>query len=182
MKTTANIIGRNGSFGKFLERNYFEHNKKSSTVVLAIPASAFEEVCKEHKGKYFINVCSVQYETNKICKKYGDRFLGVHLLFGHRSIRGDKRCIFTTNKNDYADIAISHGWTSSYMSARKHDELMAKTHKVALEIAEKYAKHFRKIKVYDTLLPSSVVKLREALYLLDEMPKGTVDSIKSNPF
>ena len=59
---------------------------------------------------------------------------------------------------------------------------MAKTHSVALEISEKYAKHFRKLKVADELLPASVIKLREAIYLIDGMTKGTTESIKSNPF
>ncbi len=39
MKLKANVIG-NGAFGKFLKKNYFEHDPKSDIVVLAVPASA----------------------------------------------------------------------------------------------------------------------------------------------
>lgn len=179
----ANVIG-DGSFGKFLKKNYFEHDVKSNYVVLAIPASAFEEVCKQHEGKNFINVCSVQHETNKICKKYGNDVLGIHPLFGHRSDPTDRRCILTNNisvraKNFFLDCEIR------FMDDETHDILMAKTHKKALEIAEKYSKYFQDLGeggIDDFFMPASVIKLRDAIYLLDKMPPGTVDSIKSNPF
>ncbi len=173
----ANVIG-NGSFGRFLKKNYFEHTSESNIVVLAIPASAFNKVCEKHKGKYFINVCSVQSETNKICAKWGDAHIGIHPLFGHRSDPKDRRCILT--HGTIHDIELFSDCDIRRMSPEKHDKLMAETHLVALEIAEKYAKQFQKNDPF--FLPTSAIKLREALYLLSEMPKGTVDSIKSNPF
>jgi len=183
----ANVIG-NGSFGRFLKKNYFQQDLKSDNVVLAVPSGAFEEVCAKHKGKHLINVCSVQSETNKTCLKHSDRVTGIHPLFGHRSDPKDRICILTLGvcplgeSYDHSTILAFKDCETEIMSGEDHDKLMAKTHAIALEIGEKYAKHFRELNVDDCLLPASVRKLREVLYLLDGMPKGTVDSIKSNPF
>lgn len=62
------IIG-NGSFGTFLNEiltPIYEIVDSADIVILAVPKSAYEEVCREHSGKLLVNVCSVQVETNKI--------------------------------------------------------------------------------------------------------------------
>lgn len=182
-KVKANVIG-DGSFGTFLKKSFFKHDPSSNNVVLAVPASAYEEVCAQHKGKHLINVCSVQLNTNHICAKHSKHVTGVHPLFGHRSGPLDRACIVT--KTCAESDAIIHGAFGECiikrMSPAAHDKLMAKTHAVALQIANQYAKSFRNLRADSAFLPASVRRLMDVIYLLDKMPEGTVESIRSNPF
>ena len=52
------IVG-NGSFGTFLKEllcDFFEIVDNSETVILAVPISAYNDVCNIYKSKYLINM------------------------------------------------------------------------------------------------------------------------------
>ena len=56
------IIG-DGEFGTFLKEKlspYFNIVPDADIVILAVPLSAYDEVCSANAGKHLVNVCSVQ--------------------------------------------------------------------------------------------------------------------------
>jgi len=194
-----NIIG-NGVFGSFIARELeaagCEITPDADVVLLAVPAAAFEEVAANNADKLLVNLCSVQHHTNKICEKYSDRVLGLHPMFGPKTPIGMRRTCLITRKGDDPLIddvirefekigceILSETPEGEPITGEWHDQLMANSHLVALEIAEAAAPKLRIIKdVPESYLPASVVRLRQLVEQLQDMPEGTRESILSNTY
>jgi hypothetical protein len=64
-----------------------------------------------------------------------------------------------------------------------HDQLMAKTHVAAVMAAKQLKVFVDRVKdVPDELIPHSFRMMREFVKTLDDMPKGTIESIMANPY
>lgn len=182
------IIG-DGSFGTFLKtllKDDFEIVEECQEVILAIPISAYEEVAKQNAGKTLINVCSVQSEANEIISRHTNSYLGIHPLFGARSPAENRNSIVTKSVGFWPERFVHHFEKVShihYMSDVEHDKLMAKTHGASVELAKQAKEVLDKVgEIPDHLVPNSFKLLREFVKTLDDMPKGTLESILSNPY
>jgi|GEM_PF-1203084 len=197
------IIG-DGSFGTFLRDLLDPHfeitsiTEDAESVILAVPASAYNEVGKRFKHKHLINVCSVQEPTTNILLKHTERVTSIHPLFGKRTPADKRNSILTytydrdndtwfSNDNGieawflakFAKVSDIHtGWTPA-----SHDIHMAKTHASALMAAKQLQVFTDRVKdVPDCLIPNSFRLMREFVKTLDDMPAGTVESILTNPY
>lgn len=202
------IVG-DGSFGSFLKEllaSHFELSDNAESVILAVPISAYDEVASKNKGKHLINVCSVQEPSTTICLKHSEDVTSIHPLFGRRTPENKRFSIITysyqSNKNDndtwwYDDDNPENCFMREFRKVSQvfdkldglrftpasHDVLMAKTHVAALTAAQQMKVFTDRVTdVPDFLLPNSFRLMREFVKTLDDMPKGTVESILANPF
>lgn len=202
-----NIIGE-GSFGTFMKEllsPHFELCEDANSVMLAIPLSAYEEVSTKNKNKHLINVCSVQKPSTDICLKHSDIVTSIHPLFGRRTPADKRNSIITfcpidndtwhsrslesidflgnfskvSKLHTYVDISKS----LELFTPESHDILMAKTHVAALMAAYQMKIYIDRAKdIPDEFIPNSFRLLRDFVKTLDDMPKGTVESIMANPY
>ena len=207
------IIG-NGAFGSFLKELLAPHceiAEDAETVILAVPASAYEECGKigRKMNKHLVNVCSVQKPTTDTLLRFTNRVTSIHPLFGRRTPADKRNSILThtftsvTNdvwfddqtENDFLEIfrKVSTVWRTGAgalgdssevrFTPESHDILMAKTHASAV-MAAKQLKVFtdRVANVPDELIPNSFRLMRQFVQTLDDMPTGTIESIMANPY
>lgn len=200
-------IEGNGSFGSFLKRelpNYgFDVEDFADDVILAVPLSAYEEVGYKNRGKHLINVCSVQKPSTDILTKYSEFVTSIHPLFGARTavdkrfsiltqypIAGEDTWFDDTNiglcfLNQFQTFSKIHtvDWKGQRFTPESHDYLMRKTHVTAAEVAQ-----IAKIlmghtdDIPDEYIPNSFRLLRGFVKTLDDMPIGTLESIRANPY
>lgn len=203
------IIG-DGSFGSFLKElltPHFEIVNNADSVILAVPISAYELVAKENQGKHLINVCSVQKPSTDICLKHSEEVTSIHPLFGRRTPTNRRYSIITysyqlNQGNDDSWWYDSDNSENCFMrefrkvsqvfdkdeeslrfTPEKHDILMAKTHVAAVMAAKQLKVYTERVKnVPDELIPNSFRLMRDFVKTLDDMPKGTVESIMANPY
>lgn len=199
-----NIVG-NGSFGTFLCEilpPVFEIEKDATSVILAVPISAYDSLAAEHKDKHLINVCSVQKPSTEFLLKHTPSVTAIHPLFGKRTPEDRRNTIVTRElslvdkDNDFvesereflAGFAMISAMTrtdhtGAFFTPDSHDKLMAKTH-VAAVLAAKQMKVFveRAEDIPDEFLPNSFRLMRDFVKTLDDMPQGTIESIMANPY
>ena len=201
------IIG-NGSFGSFLMEllnPIFEITDDAPSVILAVPISAYDELGAKFKSKHLINVCSVQKPSMDILLKYTDQVTGIHPLFGSRTPENKRNSILTyscINDNDtWQSGGIEVDFLNKFKKVSKiidsfsgnathiklnpeyHDILMRKTHVNALIGAKQLQTYIEVAKdIPDELIPHSFRLMREFVKTLDDMPKGTIESIMANPY
>jgi len=208
MKLT--IIG-DGSFGTFLKsllKDTFELqtwnvDPTADSVVLAVPISAYDGLAAQLDDKHLINVCSVQKPSTDILLKHTDRVTSIHPLFGKRTPADRRNSILTrsyTECNDtwlsedrtesvflslFSSVSTIHSndWLGITFTPESHDALMAKTH-VAAVMAAKQLKVYtdRVSQIPDCFMPNSFRMMKEFVKTLDDMPKGTIESIMANPY
>ena len=195
-----------GVFGTFLRKELSPHFNivdTSNIIVLAVPASAYEQVAKKysHGGYHLVNVCSVQEETTNICLRHSDTVTSIHPMFGPRSPADGRTCILTYNGIDgiskgrdreiqqvidgFAKISskIVTEFNGQPMTPKLHDEMMAKTHMKVVQISDNILKIVEDAKdIPDECLPTSFKRLRDMAVQLLDMPPGTRDSILSNKY
>ncbi len=190
------IIG-DGTFGSFLKdllNPIFEITEDAESVILAVPFSAYDEVGKENKHRHLINVCSIQKPSTDILLKYTDRVTSIHPLFGKRTPANKRNSLWTHRikipddiwyedcvENEFLDKFSQVSKIAKYFSPEQHDIMMSKTHLAAVIVGEQ-AKIFieRAQGIPDEFIPHSFRLLREFVKTMEDMPKGTVDSIKAN--
>lgn len=198
------IVG-DGAFGSFLHKflgqsDDVEFSEDAEVVILAVPFAAYDDVAYHHKGKILVNVCSVQAETTRICLEHSEDVIGLHPLFGARTPKDmEKVCLLTNStaniwsgqtQRELFKILENLGVTivtktpeGEDITGWWHDRVMAGSHKQALAIAELAEPMLRDIKdIPATYLPASVNALRRLVDQLQDMPKGTRDSIKANHY
>jgi len=207
------IIG-NGAFGSFLKELLAPHceitetSSIENTVILAVPASSYDECGRIYGGFYkshLVNVCSVQKPTTDTLLRFTDRVTSIHPLFGRRTPADKRNSILTLSPNQiqkendtwsmgdsaHADFmkvwekvsVVSNAMDGKMFTPESHDLLMAKTHAAAV-MAAKQLKVFtdRVANVPDKLIPNSFRLMRQFVQTLDDMPVGTVESIMANPY
>jgi len=195
------IIG-NGAFGSFLREllaPHFEISGDANSVILAVPLSAYNEVGVENKDKHLINVCSVQKPSTDILLTHTDNVTSIHPLFGRRTPSDKRNSIMTRSAcvtdNDtwsvgheaeleflkgFSNVSVIH---KNKFTPETHDLLMFKTHYKAM-LAAKMIKPFLEGSqdISDELIPNSFRLLRDFVKTLDDMPRGTIESIMANPY
>ena len=198
-----NIIG-DGIFGNFLKKLFLstdvELTPDADIVILAVPFDAYDEVAGQHKGKVLVNVCSVQEETNAICRKHSDDVIGIHPMFGKNSLKTRARvCLVTHGASTAAGIlsetelyhvlamlnitCIFKTPEGDYITGAWHDQLMADSHLPSLDIAEFAAPKLKRIQnTPDVYLTATSAMLRQLVNQLQDMPEGTRDSIRANKY
>lgn len=203
------IVG-DGAFGSFLKEllaPHCEFSPDATSVLLAVPISAYDSVASLHKGKHLINVCSVQTPTTDICLKHSDLVTSIHPLFGRRT-PADKRNTIITYSYQLANNQDDSWWyddnnpencfmrgirhvSTVYVNdteglkftPESHDIMMAKTHLAAVMGAQQLKVFVDRAKdLPDFLLPNSFRLMREFVKTLDDMPAGTIESIMANPY
>lgn len=197
-------IEGNGAFGSFLREiltPHFEMTEEAQSVILAVPISAYVEVGEKFKDRHLVNVCSVQSPSTATLLKLTDQVTSIHPLFGRRTPADKRNSILTHSCIADNDTWSSGGpeaeflegfgkvssifskWDNRQFTPELHDQLMAKTHRNAL-LAARQAKVFVELAqdVPDFLIPNSFRLLRDFVKTLDDMPKGTVESILANPY
>ena len=199
------IIG-DGAFGSFLKElldPHFELVHDADSVILAVPISAYEDVSRKNKGKHLINVCSLQEPSTKICLKHSDRVTSIHPLFGRRTPADKRNSILTYSYKSCNDTwfsedikedgfmdgfgkvsrMITHNTDHEAFTPEFHDRLMAKTHVAAVMAAKQLQVYIERAKdIPDELIPNSFRLMRDFVKTLDDMPKGTMESIMANPY
>jgi len=202
MMTKINVVG-DGAFGSFLMGLFsqvkgIELADDAEIVVLAVPFSAYDDVAAKYAGKYLVNVCSIQDDSTKICLRHSRRVLSIHPMFGARTPpHMQKTCIVTYNSGNSAFHAneiirafrdsgaeiVTRTPDGDEITPKWHDMIMANSHLRALEIAEMAAPMLEGIMdIPDKFFPATVVNLRNLVKQLQDMPPGTRDSIKANPY
>lgn len=199
------IIG-DGSFGTFLREllhPHFEMDESAESVILAVPISAYNDAAAANRGKHLINVCSVQKPSTDFILNHTRAVTSVHPLFGRRTPADKRNAIITktiASQNDpsiaFADneqeflhrfskvsSLIYDDTFGSPFTPDSHDRLMAKTH-VAAVLAARQMKVFvdRAGDIPDEFVPNSFRLMREFVKTLDDMPRGTIESILANPY
>ena len=197
----VNIIG-DGSFGRFLKQilpPVFDIDEKAESVILAVPISAYESVAAANSDRHLINVCSVQKPSMDMALKHTPNVTGLHPLFGQRTPADRRNSILTRElspDSPFSEIereflekfskvskVIRSDHTGESFTPDSHDKLMAKTH-VAAVLAAKQMKVFveRADGIPDEFLPNSFRLMRDFVKTLDDMPRGTIESIMANPY
>jgi len=199
------IVG-DGSFGSFLKRelpNYdFEIGEGNGILLLAVPISAYEEIARENKGKYFINVCSVQKPSTDILLRYSNYVTSIHPLFGARTPADKRYSLLTHTAESYDDMwfgaedegeflkrfsrfsqIFNKDWMGKLWTPESHDHHMKKTHADTAKVA-RIAKVMMEgtEDIPDEYIPNSFRLLRGFVKTLDDMPAGTMESIMANPY
>lgn len=190
-KIPIQIVG-DGVFGKFLRvllaERFYINEDFAEIAVLAVSAKDYAAAAKEHGFKHLINVCSVQSLTLLDCFRATNNVTGIHPLFGPRTPSDKRFAIMTHHSGTQYEkwflerfVPLLSG--TSTMTPQEHDVLMAKTHGAFVKAAEGLKPYVDAAKyVPDELIPNSFRKLRELVDQLEDMPAGTLDSIRSNPF
>lgn len=191
MSVDFNIIGSEGNFGSFFKDllllNGYEITENSNNVILSVPFSAYEEVCYNNKGKHLINICSVQSETNNICRKYSNVVTGIHPLFGRRTGNLERKAILTFETIGQSEFVVDMFDKLSCKiykeNEENHDYYMSKTHLEVVLLNMKIKEIMEKAKdVPEIFLTPSFIRLREFAEQYGDMPDGTKSSILSNKF
>jgi prephenate dehydrogenase len=196
------IIG-DGAFGSFLKEllsPHFELCDDAFSVVLAVPISAYDDVASKNKNKHLINVCSVQKPSTEICLKYSLDVTSIHPLFGRRTPTDKRNSIITHQStapwisamtaercflNVFQKVSklIINDANEVEFTPESHDLLMFKTHFAAARAAQEAKKFIDMANdVPDEFIPNSFRLLREFVKTMEDMPKGTMESILANPF
>jgi len=199
-----NIIG-DGSFGKFLKEllpvHGFNITNDAYSVILAVPISAYESVAHElcfTKKMHLINVCSVQESSTNILLRHTSEVTSIHPLFGKRTPELKRNSILTyecgyDSEKEFIDKfgKVSNIFDNNQMmdktwerfTPESHDKLMARTHLKAVHAAQ-LIKPFvtDTTDIPDELIPNSFRLLRDFVKTLDDMPRGTLESILANPY
>lgn len=178
----VNVIG-DGSFGSLLKVLFrISLDENADTVILAVPADAYDEVASNHKGKHLVNVCSRQHKTNQILQRHSDVVTGLHPLWGERTLGNENRTCIVTHytahrSGDVLQLFRELGCLFSYMGGEEHDALMTKTHKPVLTVLEIIGLFLEKNKdtPEELLVPS--FKSMRTFYESFKMPEGTINSI-----
>lgn len=194
------VIG-DGVFGTFLKELLptagFKLSDVAESIVLAVPLSAYLEVAQANQKKHLINVCSVQEPSTDICLKYTERVTSIHPLFG-KNTPSEKRfsilCYIheTPNFSEHdafyclfkkISTVTEKDPDNRFITPERHDMLMAKTHVRAISAAMDWKKVVDDASdIPDHLLPNSFRLLKQFVATVDDMPKGTVDSVMANPY
>lgn len=195
------IIG-DGSFGTFLREllnPHFEMNENADTVILAVPISAYGDAAAANSGKHLVNVCSVQQPSMEMIARHAAMATGIHPLFGRKTPADNRNSIITkTNDQTNRFAADETEFLDRFSKVSKmiyrdptglpftpdsHDRLMAKTH-VAAVLAARQMKVFieRAGDIPDEFVPNSFRLMREFVKTLEDMPRGTIESILANPY
>jgi prephenate dehydrogenase len=195
------VIG-DGAFGTFLKgllptAGFELSDSAAYSVILAVPLSAYQEVAQANLNKHLINVCSVQEPSTDICLKYSDRVTSIHPLFG-KNTPADKRFSIscwiheTPEFPEHDEFLRLFSMISNIterdpdgrlITPERHDMLMAQTHARAVSAAMDWKQVVDDAKdVPDNLLPNSFRLLKQFVKTVEDMPKGTVDSIMENPY
>ena len=197
------IIG-DGVFGTFLKallQPHFNICDHAESVVLAVPVSAYDELGKKYADRHLINVCSVQKPSTDALLKYTNKVTSIHPLFGPRTPENKRNSILThtsyvpddlwyydegemgflTGFEKVSAIVTMNMWER--FTPESHDILMSKTHLAAVICAEQ-AKIFidRAKNIPDEYVPNSFRLLREFVKTMEDMPAGTLESVKANPY
>lgn len=200
------IIG-DGAFGSFLKEilsPFFNIVPNAESIILAVPLSAYDEVAFKHNHKHIINVCSVQKPSTDICLRHSDRVTSIHPLFGRRTPVDKRNSILTykfsmDNDTWFSQSSIESDFLNTFekvsnitqldvennknFNPESHDRLMAKTHLAAVMAAKQLKVFTDRVKdVPDFLIPNSFRLMRDFVKTLDDMPKGTIESIMANPY
>ena len=183
------IIGE-GEFGTFLKEVLSPHCtivNNADIIILAVPLSAYDEVCSANANKHLINVCSVQVESNAICKKYSDRVTGIHPLFGPNSLTGNSIVTHTCSSSDevvllFAKISCIIEWHNSVrITDIMHDEMMSCTHLPLVELSKQIAAIIANAAwISEECLPASFLQLKLFSETFFKVSEGTRSSIISN--
>lgn len=189
------IIG-NGVFGTFLKtllNGTFEVCEPADTIVLAVPISAYVNVVKNtlnnrpnSKIIHFINVCSVQAPSYNAISSLTSFVTGIHPLFGPRTPPEKRHAIITHRCGLIGEQEFLDGFSKvcveiSEMSRHDHDKIMARTHLAAVNAAKLLRPFIDNAKdVPDHMVPNSFRLMRQFVQTLDDMPKGTLESIMAN--
>ena len=205
-KQKVKIVG-DGAFGTFLrtllrDTPYLELTEGNDAfiIILAVPFNAYPEVAAQYPGKLLVNVCSIQDITNDMCLAETPDVLGIHPLFGARTPNNQLKVCLITNRAttpvgrtleekllcafQFKAAVLKFDTPEGYpITGEWHDRLMAKSHYMALEIAEAAEPLVNNIghELYD-YLPASVARMRDLVEQIGDMPPGTRESIKANPY
>lgn len=190
------IIG-DGSFGTFLKtllNGPFEICYEADVIILAVPISAYSSVVRNcmnerlHSELHFINVCSVQEPSTQEVETFTDWVTSIHPLFGPRTPPDKRHAILTQRCGAPSEAEFLERFSKvcgkiSEMSPAEHDKLMAKTHLAAVNAAKLLRPFIDNAKdVPDELIPNSFRLMRQFVQTLDDMPKGTLESIEANRY
>jgi prephenate dehydrogenase len=199
------IVG-DGAFGSFLKEllaHRFELTEDADNVILAVPSGAYDEVARANANKHLINVCSIQKPTTEACLKHSQRVTSLHPLFGSRTPTQYRNAIVTwvgedndtwatfPEQQEFLDtFAFTTGSSLYYVddqgknfTPESHDRLMEKTHVKAVIAARQIQVLTDLTKnIPDHLVPHSFRLMRNFVATLEDMPKGTMDSILANPY
>jgi prephenate dehydrogenase len=198
-------------FGNFLKELLAPHceltDSMAPTIILAVPASAYEE-CGRFYGQttcHLVNVCSIQKPTTDALLKYTDNVTSIHPLFGKRtpadkrnsiltlapyqvSVENDTWSMGNPEHNEFMEVWKKVSTVSSEMNGipftpEMHDILMAKTHGAAVMAAKQLKVFTDRVKdLPDEFIPNSFRLMRDFVKTLDDMPQGTIESILANPY
>lgn len=174
-------------------------DENADSVILAVPISAYGDAAAANRGKHLINVCSVQQPSMEMIVRYAGMATGIHPLFGRKTPANHRNSIitktnetthrFATNEAEFLDrfskvSKMIYDDPSGFpFTPDSHDRLMAKTH-VAAVLAARQMKVFvdRAGDIPDEFVPNSFRLMREFVNTLDDMPRGTIESILANPY
>ncbi len=194
MKQSIHIIG-DGYFGTFLKEilsPYVSINEMADIKILAVPFEAYKSVAALHQGCHLVNVCSVQEETNVICQRYSALVTGFHPLFGPKSPKEGRSGIVTLECDESVFVfdlfekigcRIIKDLEGLPFNGVLHDQIMAKTHGVAVWLQEILRQKVNDLEgVPDYCLPPSFKALRKFIEELGDFSPGTLSSIKANRY
>lgn len=190
-------IEGNGSFGTFLKDMFSQHGSPfvidptASTVILAVPISAYRQVALgvvRNLGRthLLVNVCSVQKPSGDILDKITLNVTGIHPLFGARTPPDRRHAIVTrrchaVQEDEFLEKFGRFCSLVSEMTPKDHDKVMAKTHLAAVRAAQLLRPFIKDAEdVPNHLVPNSFRLMRDFVKTLDDMPKGTLESIMAN--
>jgi len=201
-KHAIQIIG-DGSFGSFLRELLAPHSSivedeiRADSFILAVPFSAYESVAQDitlrMPDRHLVNVCSIQTTTTNTLLKFSRQVTSIHPLFGRRTPSDKRNSILTHSCGSQNDLAflesfakvsnILAAFNGERMTPEIHDKIMAKTH-IAAVMAAKQMKVYvdRAEDIPDEFLPNSFRLLKQFVKTLDDMPKGTIESIMANQY
>jgi prephenate dehydrogenase len=200
--TDLKVVG-DGVFGTFIKRylsqypsaHFVGKDQMAEHIIIAVPFSSYESVAQAYENCHLINMCSVQEDTNNICKKYSDKVTGIHPMFGkmtsdpqdNKVCLVTHRCAFTNVITDifrYCGALIKDKTPSGKpITGEWHDQLMAHSHAKLVSIMPHISNTLESIKdIDDSYLPISVQKMRSLANQFEDMPKGTTSSILSNKY
>ena len=186
------IVG-DGVFGTFLRKElspYVAFNESADIVILAVPASAYEEIAAQFSGKHLINVCSVQMDTTVKCCMHSNRVTSIHPMFGPRSPVEGRTAILTWACNESQSIIelfsnickIVKELNGESIDPPLHDRIMAVTHLQVVLLSDKITEMVKQVDwIPDELLPTSFKRLKALSEQFLDMPAGTKESILANP-
>ena len=206
-KIKVHVVG-DGVFGTFLRGELKPHvtfdSANPELVFMAVPYSAYEAVAKKYKGRHLVNICSIQSLSSLACHKYTKEFTSIHPMYGPRSPKEGRTAVVTYGDTEKAGLVVGlfcqmgvevHGkWmikvgntyacsAGAYISPEEHDRIMARTHLPVVMFGEMAREMVDRVKnVPDWMLPTSFKKLKALVDQMRDMPKGTLDSIKANPY